>query len=103
MRHSVIFVLVALTTSAMAGRRQYFTPNMYPSQLFGASAPAPCCRSAFPEEYGSCQVIMGDLFHKGLHLNDKNMLMMRPVIVFLVVFQGKKMFDNYQDYCMKIC
>ena len=46
---------------------------------------------------------MGDLFHKGLHLNDKNMLMMRPVIVFLVVFQGKKMFDNYQDYCMKIC
>ena len=30
MRRSVIFVLVALTTSAMAGRRQYFTPNMYP-------------------------------------------------------------------------
>jgi len=55
MRHSVILFLVVLTTSAMAGRRQYFTPNIYPSQLFGASAPAPCCRSAFPDEYGSCQ------------------------------------------------
>merc|ERR1711936_1417780 len=34
------------------------TPLVTPApqlQSFGASAPAPCCRSNFPEEFGSCQ------------------------------------------------
>merc|ERR1712025_1510317 len=51
-----LLVICSLSLSE-AGRRQYTTPYIYPSQsqqAFGASAPPPCCRSKFPEEYGSC-------------------------------------------------
>merc|ERR1711955_80777 len=33
---------------------QYEDIGDSPGQLFGSSAPAPCCRSSFPEEPGSC-------------------------------------------------
>merc|ERR1711892_1435677 len=49
------FCLFSCLIAVEAGRVQYPSPYIYPSQQnFGASAPPPCCRSNFPEEYGSC-------------------------------------------------
>merc|ERR1712055_1129712 len=50
----LLLVMLSLVILTRAGRRQAFTPYMSPGQLFGSVAPAPCCRSGFPEEYGSC-------------------------------------------------
>merc|ERR1712048_1167463 len=44
MMRALIFLTVLVTTSLAR------------SQSFGASNPAPCCRSNFPEEFGSCQL-----------------------------------------------
>jgi len=41
-------VIMVLTTPASSAPQ-------YQQSLFGASNPAPCCRSNFPEEFGSCQ------------------------------------------------
>merc|ERR1711981_646061 len=46
MMRALIFLTVLVTTS-LAGTT---------SQYFGASNPAPCCRSNFPEEFSSCQL-----------------------------------------------
>merc|ERR1712223_1511604 len=44
----LVFLTVLVTSQARsAGQTQ---------QYFGASNPAPCCRSNFPEEFGSCQL-----------------------------------------------
>merc|ERR1712243_551010 len=49
-----VLAMAALVGVVTAGRRQAYTPYISPGQLFGSSAPAPCCRSSFPEEPGSC-------------------------------------------------
>ena len=47
-------VLLALFSMANSGRVTYPSPYQPSSALFGASNPAPCCRSNFPDEFGSC-------------------------------------------------
>merc|ERR1711955_102987 len=49
-----VLAMAAFVGVVTAGRRQAYTPYISPGQLFGSSAPAPCCRSSFPEEPGSC-------------------------------------------------
>jgi len=49
-----VLAMAALMGVVAAGRRQAYTPYISPGQLFGSSAPAPCCRSSFPDEPGSC-------------------------------------------------
>merc|ERR1712076_345309 len=43
----LLTMLVSTSLARSAGQTQ---------QYFGASNPAPCCRSKFPEEFGSCQL-----------------------------------------------
>jgi len=52
----VIFSLLLMMTThlVLGGRVTYPSPYQTPESLFGASNPAPCCRSNYPEEFGSC-------------------------------------------------
>jgi len=47
---SISLNLLLTTPLASGGRVRYPSQNL----SFGSSNPAPCCRSNFPEEYGSC-------------------------------------------------
>merc|ERR1712117_505148 len=47
-------VMIIVTTASTVPLS--YTPNIDPNQFyFGASNPAPCCRSKYPDEFGSCQ------------------------------------------------
>merc|ERR1712130_271477 len=50
----LMMALVKLISSSTVPLQ--YSPQVDPSQFyFGASNPQPCCRSNFPEEFGSCQ------------------------------------------------